>query len=345
MKIRKKIKRSTRQYITVALICILVIGGAAIFASVIITSQIRSDYKGLLNEVYKDMELNQRTVYVASSDISSGEVIREDKVERMKVYSSQPQDIFLEENQLGKTALVNISSGTQILKTMITNHTISSKIREIEYNVINLSSNIMVSDTVDIRIFYPNGESYVVLSKKELKGLITETSCIYLWMEEEELLRMSAAIVDAGLYPGSRLYVTKYIEPNIQEASLITYTPSLSILSLIENDPNIIERCSQELSKEVRKALENRLANSMGIDVTTIDWDVTDYQFQHPSSVDNGADTSTPTQAPIITDNPKNISDDLVVGKTGDGKGQPQKDYMFYAEEEDGKGDILEYGQ
>ncbi len=64
---------------------------------------------------------------------------------------------------------------------------------------------------------------------------------------------MSAAIVDASLYHGSKLYMTKYIEPNIQEASIITYTPSVSILSLIENDPNIVNRCSQVLNKEVRR--------------------------------------------------------------------------------------------
>jgi hypothetical protein len=123
-------------------------------------------------------------------------------------------------------------------------------------------------------ILYPNGENFVVLSKKLLKGLQPDTSYCYLWVDEEELLRMSAAIVDAGLYPGSRLYMTRYIEANIQDPSIITYTPSISVLSLIENDPNIINRCSQVLNKEVRKALENRLARSMDIDVKEIQWDI-----------------------------------------------------------------------
>jgi hypothetical protein len=142
----------------------------------------------------------------------------------------------------------------------------------------------MLNDTVDVRIFYPNGESYVVLAKKEIKGLLPDTLGVYFWLEEEELLRMSAAIVDAGLYPGSRLYVTKYIEPNIQEASVVTYTPSLSILSLIENDPNIIERCSQDLSKGVRKALENRLAESITAGVSNISWDINSDTSNLPSA-------------------------------------------------------------
>ncbi len=355
MKIRKKIKRSTRQYILVAFICISVIGGAAAFTTIVITGQIRVKYKALLSDAYQDMENNQRRVLIASTDIVSGEVISEDKVESKLVYSSQPQDSYLTQMQLGKTALVQIPAGTQIIGNMVTDHFISEKLREIEYHVINLSSNIIENDTVDIRIFFPNGESYVVLSKKEIKGIIAETASVFLWLEEEELLRMSAAIVDAGLYPGSSLYVTKYIEPNVQKASIINYTPSISILTLIENDPNIIERCSKELSKEVRKALENRLADSLDTDVAAINWDIDLEQVELAGSealsqnttedvsehimeehLDNNA--KEPTEGfenpPAATDNitnPENI-DDIELGVA---------DYFYYAEDSsDDRGQI-----
>lgn len=274
MKLQRRMKRSTKQYITVALICIIVIGGAAVFTSFIITGQIKEEYQTLLDKAHDEMALQQRNVYVAVQDILPGETIDQDMVEKKTVYSSQPEAIFITDDELGKTALVSIPTGTQVLSSMLTERGVSSKLRETEYDVIVLNSNIALNDTVDVRIFYPNGESYVVLAKKEIKGLIPETYGIYFWLEEEELLRMSAAIVDAGLYAGSKLYVTKYIEPNIQEASVINYTPSLSILTLIENDPNIVERCSQELNKDIRKALENRLADSLGIDVSTINWEM-----------------------------------------------------------------------
>ncbi len=277
MKFQRRLKRSTKQYMIVSLISIVVIGGAASVTSVIITGQIKGEYQTLLNAAYQDMKENQRIVYVAATDIYSGDIITKEMIEKKNVYSSQPQDSYITENEIGRTAIVGIPTGTQIIDTMISENDVSEKLRETEYQVINMNSNILTHDTVDIRIFYPNGESYVVLAKKEIKAYIPETVSVYFWLEEDELLRMSAAIVDAALYPGAKLSVTKYIEPNIQDESVITYVPSISILSLIENDPNICERSSQELNKEVRKALENRLAGSMANDVSTINWEVDTY--------------------------------------------------------------------
>ncbi|NLP34432.1 MAG: hypothetical protein GX359_04455 [Clostridiales bacterium] len=274
MVIRRKLKRSTRQYLTVAVICIVVIGGAAIFTSHIITNQIKEEYEAQLSQAYQEMESNQRKVYVATMDIRAGDFISEDNIEERVVYASQPADTYLKESKEGKVALVDIPAGTQIINTMLTENQVSSELREVEFDVIHISNNISDNDTVDVRISYPNGETYIILSKKVIKGIFPDTVACYFWLDEEEILKMSAAIVDAGLYPGAILNVTKYIEPSIQEASVANYVPSLSILSLLESDPNIVERCSQELNKELRKALENRLAASMDLDVSEIQWDI-----------------------------------------------------------------------
>jgi len=277
MKISRRIKRTTKQYIIVALICIIVIGGAAITTTIITIGQIREEYQTLLQKAYHDIEINQRNVYVATSDIKSGETIKDKNVEKRIIYSSQSENYDIAEEELGKAALIDIPAGTQILNTMLTDNTVSSELRESEYNVISMSSNIITNDTVDVRISYANGESYIVLNKKVIKGIDTAASKCYFWLDEAELLRMSAAIVDAGLYTGTRLITTKYIEPNIQEASEVTYTPSLSILALLEKDPNVLWRASSELNKELRKELENRLALSSKLDVTTISWEENPY--------------------------------------------------------------------
>ncbi|MDF2942793.1 MAG: hypothetical protein K0S01_1651 [Herbinix sp.] len=274
MKIQKRLKRTTKQYIIVAFICIVVIGGAAIFTSVIITSQIKEEYKALLNEAYHDIKINQKNVYVAISDITSGEAVTKENVEKRTVYSSQPEAGFITESELGKIALVNITSDTQVLATMLTENSISSELREMEYGVVNINSNIIDNDTVDVRIFYPNGEDYIILPKKIVKGITLDTHSCFLWLTEEEILRMSSAIVDAYLYTGAKIYTTKYIEPNLQEASLITYEPSVSTLLLIQDNPNIIKTATDEISKKVRKAMENRLAASMNTSVEEIDWEL-----------------------------------------------------------------------
>jgi len=274
MKIKKSLKRSTKQYIMVALICIVVIGGAAIFTSIVITSQIRDEYQALLKEAYYEIEINQRDVYVAIADIISGEVITPDKVEKKKVYSSQPQQTYIVKDEIGKIALINISSGTQVMNTMVTDNIISSELREIEYEVLNINSNIINNDTVDVRIFFPNGEDYIILSKKIVKGITLDSNSSLFWLSEEEILRMSSAIIDAYLYNGAKIYTTKYIEPNLQEASLITYEPSVSTLLLIQENPNILITATDELSKQVRKAMENRLAASLNTSVEEIEWEL-----------------------------------------------------------------------
>ena len=335
MRFKRRIKRSTKQYIMVALICIIFIGGAAALTSFIILGQVKSQYQALLNKARHDMEVNQKNVYIAVLDIPSGEVIKKEMVVKKTVYSSQPKETYLSVKDIGKLAVVNIASGTQILNSMVTDHDVSDKIREMEYQVINMNSNITKHDTVDIRISYPNGESYVVLSKKEIMAYTAETLSVYLWMDEEELLRMSAAIVDAVLYPGSKLFVTKYIEPNIQEASTVNYTPGLSILSLIEHDPNIIERCSQKLNKDVRKALENRLAKSMASDVTTADWNV---DTNNTFATDNSGDVTnvlTPTPLPKRNQSPVLESEESELGS---------ESYFYYAKD-NSKDDEIEYGE
>lgn len=332
MRIRRKIKRATRQYIIVAFICIFVIGGAAIITSILLTNQIKDEYEHLLAEAKLEKERNTRNVYLAAADIKTGDFISKENVERKTVYASQPEITYITSEDLGKVAMVDIPAGTHIQNSMLTGNTISSELRELQYDVININSNIIANDTVDVRIFYPNGENYIILSKKLLKGYSPETVTCFFWLNEEELLRMSAAIVDAGLYPGSRLYVSKYIEPQIQEASEVNYIPSLSILSLIESDPNIVTRCSQDLSREVRKALENRLAESMTSDIKEVDWDV-------------NPNTNIARSKETKTVNDENFSLNEKVKIETEKNGNQENDFMLYSEESEAKKREMEYGE
>jgi hypothetical protein len=281
MRFRRKLKRTTKQYIIVALICIVIIGSAAIVTSIIYLGQIREEYEYMLKEARNEMNENKKSVFVALSDIRKGEVLTDDMVEKRTVFSSQPTDNYITEDEFGKALIIDIPEGTHIIKNMLTDNSVPSALREVEYDVIHISSNIVANDYVDVRIVFPNGENLIVMSKKSLVGYQPGTPLCYMWVDEEELLRMSAAIVDATLYPGSRLYLTKYIEPNIQDAATTTYVPNISVLSLIEEDPNIVERCAQQLSKEVRKALENRLAKNFGLDVSAIRWELDDTDIRY----------------------------------------------------------------
>ena len=274
MIISRRMKKSTRQYIMVALISLSVIGGAAIITSVIITDHIREEYKALLNEANKEIEANKKNIYIATENIIAGEAIVREKLDRKTVFASQPGEIYMSEEDLDKLALINIPAGTQILKQMLTTNAVAADIREMQYDVIQINSNIMNYDAVDIRISFQDGEDFTVVSKKRMKGYEIDGTTCYLWMSEEEIIRMNCAIVDAASYAGAYLYTAKYIEPNLQEATIVTYIPSLSAIHLIRNNPNIIDSAINELSERVRKALENRLAENIKKDVKNQHWNI-----------------------------------------------------------------------
>lgn len=273
MKIRR-MKRTTKQYITVAIICIIVIGGAAISTAIVLTNQIREEYRQLLNEARQEINRNQREAFIAAADISTGDIITKNLVERKIIYTSQPEEAQITEDDIGKLAMIHIPTGTQILKSMLAEHTVDSILREVEYDVIFIGSNIRNNDYADIRIMFPNGEDFIVLPKKMLKNISEDFTRCFLWLSEEEILRMSSAIVDAYLYNGTKIYTTKYIEPNIQDPSFVTYEPAISTLILIKDNPNIVETAATELCIQLRKAMENRLADSYDTKVEDIEWEL-----------------------------------------------------------------------
>lgn len=190
----RKMKRTTRQYIIVAFICIIVIGAAAVVTTFFLTAQIRQKNQAVVNNIISEMEANKRQVFVAITEIANGDYITSENVQQQNVYSSQPQETYITSEDIGKIAVVAIPIGTHVIHTMLTDNLVSSELRELEYDVIFVSSNIVSTDTVDVRIQYPNGESYVVLPKKVIKGVNPDSTACYFWINEEELLRMSAAI-------------------------------------------------------------------------------------------------------------------------------------------------------
>jgi hypothetical protein len=198
-------------------------------------------------------------VYEAVEDIPGGSEITEDKLKYVEVSADQAQEFYMTKDDIGKISLIDIKAGTQILKLMLTKESLADNIREVEFNSFRINSNITDNSYVDIRIMYPNGENYVVLSKKVIKNLNKENGNCYLWLDAEEISRVSGAIVDCYVNEGSKLYTVKYIEPSIQEASKITYTPNIDIIDLIKEDPNILQIASDYLNSSIRAGLEDRL--------------------------------------------------------------------------------------
>lgn len=152
-------------------------------------------------------------------------------------------------------AKIDLNQSTILIPSMLAkNYEITTDdMREEEYNMILLPSTLQSEETIDIRLQLPNGENYIVLSKKRVtipelgESLAPET--IKIKLNEAELLTMSSAIVDAYKLTGSKLYAVKYVEPGLQHNAIVTYTPSDETINQIQNDPNVVQTAREELYK------------------------------------------------------------------------------------------------
>lgn len=198
---------------------------------------------------------------------------------------------------LDETALVSkidLSSKTIITKSMfaISNEQTTDDLREQEYNMVILPSNLTSGDTIDIRLRLPSGLDYVVVSKKKVTlptNLETADNTMFIKETEDEILTMSAAIVDAYKINGSKLYATKYTDPGIQKTANQTYIPSGETLTLISQDPNIVEKAKAELVNYYNQNYSNYragIANAIN----------SGNQEEQKEKVESGTSTETSTQ-------------------------------------------------
>ena len=201
-------------------------------------------------------------VYVVVSDIKSGESLQGKAIIKQVESTAVPANSITDANSgryiNDKTvAKINLASGTVVTSEMISSSSESNgnDVRIQEYNMIVLPSRLEVGDFLDIRLRLPNGEDYIVISKKEVKQASEDT--IWLKVTEDEILTMSNAIVEAYIMKGSKLYATTYTEAGNQTKSTPTYPVSYEVLKLIETNPNIVTAARNELYNRYNASQRN----------------------------------------------------------------------------------------
>lgn len=170
---------------------------------------------------------------------------------------------YIETTQKPIIAKVNMKAKTIIAGSYIAraDQIDTDDVRQQEYNVIVLSTDLMTGDYIDVRLMLPNGQDFIVVSKKSVT--IPQTSgeyspnAIWLKLSEDEILTMSSAIVEAFQIPGSKLYATKYTDAGSQEAATPTYIASQAVVELMDKNPNITEEAMNGLRTRYTEGLKN----------------------------------------------------------------------------------------
>lgn len=215
----------------------------------------------------KEIKDATRQVYVVKSDVKSGATIDSSMIELKSATKDViPSDYIssIPENSIAK---INITKGTVLSKALIDEDSekTTNDLREQQYNMIILPQYLEVDDYIDIRLTLPNGQDYIVVSKKRVKNITEDT--IWINMYEEETLAMTNAIVESYIAKGSKLYATTYVDAGNQGNAIPTYVPSSAVINLINADKNITEEARRGLveryTQELRARRESDITSQM----------------------------------------------------------------------------------
>lgn len=280
-------------------------------AAITIVLGIRSldQYKAQLEKANAELAENQKTVYVASQDLLQGDVIDETTVMPQRIYTGLDSSAYITEEDLGSTAIVSISANMPVMASMVTPLEITSDERVYEMTVAHLMTTQANNDIVDVRIMFPNGEDYLVLSQKQVKDLQLGTSVFSTYLNEDEILRMSSAIVDAYTTTGARIYTVKYIESNLQDEAIPNYLVKPAVIDLINSDPNILDQAEMTLNLQARNDLDARLgaiseeqlkavAEGLSLDDTAKTSVIREGAYSESSDIESDAENEELTEGP-----------------------------------------------
>ena len=236
--------------IIVAMIAIIVIGKKSV-----------DGYRNQISSLQEEMMANRQTVYIATADIQAGEILEEYvNVAEQEVYTGLSSSSFISFDDIGGIARIDLPMGEPIMKNSVTKLQVTKDTRKYEMSVANLMTNQEEFDYVDVRIMFPNGEDFTVLSKKPVYDLNLENCIFYTYLDEDEIMRMASATIDAFTVTGTRIYTTKYVESALQSAAIPNYVVKAETLDLIASDPNITAVATETLNLRARLDLEARLS-------------------------------------------------------------------------------------
>lgn len=202
---------------------------------------------------------SMKSAWVPLRDIPPGSFIREQDIKEVRLPAEAAPDHLPGKDQItGMGAKIELRKGTLITQAMLfEEEPTPGDLRHREMKSVWLPSNLRKGDVVDIRVQFPTGQDYIILSKKKIDKL--ESPAFWTTLDEKEILLLSSAIVDAYLHEAT-LYALTYVEPELQDKAVPTYPPNGEVAKLIARDPNIVKKAEKHLEITLRSTLEEDLS-------------------------------------------------------------------------------------
>ncbi|WP_059052974.1 SAF domain-containing protein [Paenibacillus senegalimassiliensis] len=261
-----RLRQKTKQMLIAGLIGATAVG-ALFIGYALIQERGERAAKQALSQAYEEQLEDLREVarkemaegWVVTREIVAGHPVKQEDLKLVKLpVDSIPADVLSAEKKItGKYAKVSLQPRTLLTETLLyEEEPTPDDLRWREMSFVQLPSLLERSDVVDIRIQFPTGQDYILLSKKKVEELASGT--VTLTIGETEILSLSSAIVDAYLHKAS-IYALAYVEPYLQKKPVPTYPSNEAVMQLIKKDPNIVKQAEAVLSANARKGLESDL--------------------------------------------------------------------------------------
>lgn len=255
-------RKKTRIKLLVGLLILILFVGATagvyLFQNQKLNQQ-KNDY-----ELYiQQMQESKVKGYILAKDVQAGQELKEGDIQEALIDSQLvPKDLVVVKTEIiGRTSKISLSAKHLLTAGCLYDATtLTADLREFELSSAVLPSYLKALDYVDVRINYPTGLDYVVLSKKKVTDILNtdegqSRQFLKFVINADEILRLSSAIVDAFYKKGTYLYAIKYVEPDAQEEAIVNYPVNPDVRQLILTDPNIVSRAQLSLEKTSRDAL------------------------------------------------------------------------------------------
>lgn len=201
---------------------------------------------------------------------TTGQIIENNALQVISVPSSLVGDTYVTDPSkiVGRYWKVNVHPGTPITSDLVMAEKYDDTLRDVDIACDSWVVGMREGDYVDLRFTLPFGQDYIVLTHKRVQSIGAKT--IKLFMTEEEQHIYQSVIVDHYLNQknGSRLYLTKYVEPGVQKKATTYYAASDAVKTMMLADPNIVSKAEIKIKSAFRPAIDGALNQFIDESVT-----------------------------------------------------------------------------
>lgn len=201
------------------------------------------------------------TCWTVNAPVKAGDEITEDRLQQLTMYSSLLTDQYVTDTSeiLGQYFKIAVNPGTPIFYNSVMSEMMDDTLRDHDIVLDSVTVGVTEGDFIDIRMTMPYGDDYIVISHKRVYGVNDNTFKLYL--TEQEWNTYIGAMLDYYLNKayGCTIYGVRYVEPGLQQDAVAYYAVPTNIASLLQKNPNIVDKEAAANTNEWRTSIEELL--------------------------------------------------------------------------------------